>query len=468
MEYNGIQFSALASYRNNALFTTFPESADLTLLEPLGSVSNAKQVADVLGLHVHEYIHQLHNFSTTAGLQLLKNRLVALQFFATGTDGNGHYIRQGQVYKHINKDVLYNFEKEYSRILGDTGQIKLEGFLSDFQFDFFDTVEPTDDPTDPCQILGVRMEYKLAGAHQRTVIGNIGYNIITEGIAYEIERDVRNRITGELGAQLEYSTPVLPYRLYRPIVEALVGRVCTVEELVKVGTFALQNKIPSWGLKAAAFALQQGVLEPFTKMMETDNQEAVDSYRATIDSLLTTTFAGTAVKKGLVILDKIVMGAINRRIQSPYFELAFLREPLTLAVFEGVISDLDLPARCILQEKPDGQSELIWVGNDVGNLSDFECGAISTLQCALQYTQLHLALTGSFYNTAELPKSPHNLSCPYLNACPLRDKKTDPALCAEAPWMHDLDVQGGDVCWYVNGVKSVRNPKHEAYDEFYA
>ncbi|PZP04318.1 MAG: hypothetical protein DI621_25050 [Pseudomonas protegens] len=311
------------------------------------------------------------------------------------------------------------------------------------------------------------MEYKLGDTNQSTIIENIGYNIITEGIAYEIERDVRNRITGEMGSQLEYSTPVLPYRLYRPIVEALVGRACTVEELVKVGTFSLQNKIPSWGLKAAAFALKQGILDRFTTIMEADNQEAVRGYRTTIDSLLTTTFAGAAVKKGLVILDRIVMGAVKRRAQSPYFELEFLREPLTLEVFKEIIIDQDLPARCILQEKSGGKSELFWMGNDIGNLSDVECGAISTLQCALQYSQLHLAPTGSFNNTAELPNSPHDLSCPYLNACPLRERKTDPALCAKSPWMHDLDIESGNVCWYVNGVKSVRNPKYKDYEGSY-
>ncbi|AZD16901.1 hypothetical protein PUP66_20655 [Pseudomonas chlororaphis] len=468
MEYTGIQFSALASYRNNALFTTFSKTADLAVLEsPAPDLSN-KKVSDVLGVHVHEYIHQTHNFSTTAGLQLLKSRLVALQIFATGTNDNGHYIRQGQTYKHINKNVLSSFEKEYSQILGDTRQIVQEGFLSDFQFDFFDTVESTDDPNDPCQTLGVRMGYKLGGINQSIVIGNIGYNIITEGIAYEIERSVRNRITGEMGSELEYSTPVLPYRLYRPIVEALVGRACTVEELVKVGTFALQNKIPSLGLKAAAFALQQEILDHFTIIMEADNQEAVTSYRATIDSLLTTTFAGTAVKKGLKILDQIVMGAIQRRAQSPYFELEFLREPLTLEVFKGIIRDQELPARCILQEKSDCESELYWMGNDVSKLSDLECGAISTLQCALQYSHLHLAPTGRFNNTVYLPNSPHNLSCPYLNACPLRETKSDPALCAQSPWLHDLDIESGNVCWYVNGVKSMRNPKYKDYDDSYA
>ncbi|NVZ71742.1 hypothetical protein [Pseudomonas costantinii] len=468
MEYTGVQFSALASYRNNALFTTFSKVADLTLLESPAADLNNEKVSDVLGLHVHEYIHQIHNFSTTAGLQLLKSRLVALQVFATGTNDNGHYIRQGKTYKYINKNVLYYFEKEYSQILGDTRQIAQEGFLSDFQFNFFDTVEPTNDPSDVCQTLGVRMEYKLGGTNQSIVIGNIGYNIITEGIAYEIERNVRNLITGEEGSKLEYSTPVLPYRLYRPIVEALVGRACTVEELVKVGTFALQNKIPSLGLKAAAFALQQGILDHFTTIMESDNQEAVAGYRATIDSLLATTFAGTAIKKGLIILDQIVMGAIERRAQHPYFELEFLREPLTLEVFKKIIRDQELPARCILQEKSDCESELYWMGNDVSKLSDFECGAISTLQCALQYSHLHLAPTGSFNNTVYLPNSPHNLSCPYLNACPLRETKSDPALCVQSPWLHDLDIETGNVCWYVNGVKSMRNPKYKDYDDSYA
>ncbi|MEQ6327180.1 hypothetical protein VLF92_02420 [Pseudomonas chengduensis] len=249
------QHSALASYRNNSLFTTLPHTADINILQNESREPTTEELQNVLGLQVHEYIHQLHNLSSIAGLQLLTNRLASLRLFATGADENGHYIRAGRNYKQVEKTKLENFERDVNRILGSTGKISQEGFLKFLSFDRFEHSEETDDPIDPCNMLGIKITYELAGRKRNIEIDNVGYHIITEGIAYEIERQVRNNIADNNGVQLEYSTPPFPYRFFRPIVEHLVGRSCSLEELVKVGTLALQNKVPSWGLKAASLAL---------------------------------------------------------------------------------------------------------------------------------------------------------------------------------------------------------------------
>ena len=470
MSHFGSQFSALASYKNNALITVLPHTADLKLLMPLSGEPEKDTVQEVLGLQVHEYIHQLHNFSTTAGIQLLKNRLVALQIFATGTNDDGHYVRQGKIYKGIDKSVLENFERDYSRILGDTGKIEREGFLADFSFEVNEICEETDDPTDLCNILGVTVSYKIGGIPEKTVIDNVGYNIITEGIAYEIEMHVRNTITGGSGMGLVYSTPPLPYRLYRPIVEHLVGRRCSLPELVKIGTLALQNTIPSWGLKAATAALKHSdeLFEQFTASMAKEHQEVMEGYNKTISQLLDSVFVGTSVSDGMKMLDGIVRCAFNKRAEDPFFELLFIQEPLTLQAFSDIIQGGNLPPRCIIQNKFDEGAEYYWMGNGVANLPEATFGAISTLQAAIQYSHLHLSQKASFNNTSELVNSPHELSCPYLKVCPLKDARKNPELCSTTPWMHDLGIQSGDVCWYVNGVKSVRNLSYRDYDEEYA
>lgn len=473
MKYDGLQYSALASYKNNALFTTFPYTADLKLLGDTSVALDVEVVQEVLGLQVHEYIHQLHNFSTAAGIQMLKNRLVALQVFATGTNADGHYIRQGKIYSGIDKSKLVNFERDYSRVIGNTDKIEEEGFLSEFSFETIESVEETDDPSDPCNILGVKVEFKLAGIARVKVIENVGYNIITEGIAYEIERQVRNTITGKNGMLLDYSTPPLPYRFYRPIVEYLVGRPCSVSELVRVGTLALQNEIPSWGLKAATLALKHGeeLFDAFASDVAKGHQETFSRYKEVINLLLSTTFKGTAVKEGLRMLDDLVTSAIVKREKDPFFELAFLREPLSRKVLEDIIQNEDLPPRCILQKKSDEatdeKAELYWMGNGVADLPEATIGAVSTLQCAVQFSQLHLSKDASFNNTSGLNESPHDLSCPYLEVCPLKESREDSDLCSSSPWMHDIGVDAGEVCWYVNGVKSLRNLQHTDYDEMY-
>lgn len=469
MENSETQYSAYASYKNNSLFTALPEMADLEGLTSSSNPAETKDVSNALGLHIHEYIHQLHNISTTAGIQLLKNRLVALQIFATGTDDNGHYIRQGQSYKHIDKIALDTIEKDYSRILGNIDKINQEGFLTDFTFETFESQEDSDDPSDPYNLLGIDINYKLAGNPQSKKIENIGYNIITEGIAYEIEMHVRNTITGENGKALEYATPPLPYRFYRPIIEHLVGRPCSLVELIEVGTLALQNKIPSWGLKAATLAMKNGrsIFDAFASQMAEENRNVLSGYKDTVNLLLTDAFKGSAVNEGLKMLDRIVADTIKKREENPFLEILFTQEIKTPEDFLRIVYSEDLPTRCIIQKKPDNNAQLIWIGKNIDELSETTIGAMSTLQCAIQYSQLHLTKSASFSNTSKLAYSPHDLSCPYLDVCPLKSERDNPDLCSTAPWMHDLGNERKEVCWYVNGVKSLRNPNFRQYDQAY-
>lgn len=461
-------FSALASYKNNALFTTLPHTADLSILDQ-EEIPDAKVTEIVLGLHIHEFIHQLHNFSTTAGLQLLTNRLTALQIFATGTNDNGHYIRQGATYKHINSDLLENFEKDYFRILGSTDQILQPGFLTDLDFETFSSIEQTEDPTDPCEIVGVQSNFKIGGKSSSIKINNIGYSMITEGIAYEIEKQVRRSITGETGIELDYSTPPVPYRLYRPLVEHLVGRECDLSELVKVGTIALQNKIPSHGLLASTSALRLGPLhfERFSHDMMIEFDGVVSEYQETIEQLEKTVFISNSLKIGLSVLNKVVTCALDKRKNDPFYELVFTTEPLDLKAFLRIITVGNFPPRCILQNKPDDTAEFFWIGSNVSDLSNTEIEAISTLQSALQFSQLHLSPNAGFNNTSKLPESPNDSSCPYIKVCPLKEQRADPRLCSTSPWMHDIGIQEGGVCWYVNGVKSLRNIKYLDYNGAY-
>ncbi|WP_028631762.1 hypothetical protein [Pseudomonas parafulva] len=461
-------FSALASYINNALFTTLPETADLSTLIEKKDIK-AGVLEDTMGLHIHEFIHQLHNLSTTAGLQLLQSRLTALQIFATGTDDNGHYIRQGSVYKNVNDDLLRNFEEDYFRIIGCTEKIREQGYLTEFHFEETLMHEKTNDYDEPFTIAGMKLKFKIAGSQKEVEIDNIGYSMITEGIAYEIEKQVRNNITGKTGAELEYYTPPMPYRLYRPIVEHLVGRECDLSELVKVGTIALQHKIPSHGLIVSTSALKRGssYFEDFSKDMMLEFEAAVSEYQETIDQLERTVFSSTALKTGLSTLNTITTCAIQKRKADPFYELIFLSHKLTLENFTHIIMTGNFPPRCILQNKPDGTADYYWTGSNVSDLSDTEIGSISILQSALQFSQLHLSSSAGFNNTSELQNSQNNLSCPYIKICPLKNNRADPNLCSSSPWMHDVGTQEGEVCWYVNGVKSLRNHRFREYDDAY-
>jgi hypothetical protein len=465
MAFNESLNSGLGKYRNNSLFSLFEPEGDL--IDIVSSVDVEEDCArSAPALHVHEYVHYLHNISTTAGVQLLKNRLVSLRLFSTGADDNGHYIREGLIYKELSAMDAKELELDFCLILGSIEENKESGALGNIHCEFYDTRLESADPQDPYLIFGARINYEVRG-HQRSLdLPNIGYHLITEGVAYEIDREVRRKIKNEHSLILDENTPAYPYMLFRKLVECYVGRACSTHELVKVGTLALQNKIPSWGLKASMTALKHGkkVFKNFIREMKSEHGSVVNGYSQTIKALLETTFKGATVSNGLKAMDKLVADTHRKRINDLFFELRFLEFPLTPEKFAEIVNT-DMPPRSILQKKLDGSVDHYWMGSDNASLSDDDISALSTLQCALHYSQNHLSSQGAFKNTSTLDGKSSMESCPYLGACPLQKSRVDPELCRTSPWKHDLDISEGDVCWYTNGVKTLRNPWYKNYDD---
>jgi hypothetical protein len=84
----------------------------------------------------------------------------------------------------------------------------------------------------------------------------IGHDLISEGVAYEVEREIRfaNRTNSVLDA--DTGTPLYPYIAYQQIVDHFMGRPTTAQERIDVGVCALMT---------APLRLVDDLLEPELK-----------------------------------------------------------------------------------------------------------------------------------------------------------------------------------------------------------
>jgi hypothetical protein len=63
-----------------------------------------------------------------------------------------------------------------------------------------------------------------------------GLKFITEGIAYEIERDIKMR-WGISATEVDLSTPAYPYLMYGPLLEYLAGTKLSSKERIAIGLY---------------------------------------------------------------------------------------------------------------------------------------------------------------------------------------------------------------------------------------
>lgn len=449
--------SQMAAYRTNTLFSFFGVEGDLQFYLTEGEKELSRAA---LSLHVHEYIHYLHNISTTSGLQLLKNRLIGLRVFNAGADRNGHFVSASSNSYGGDPVLFSEYENDLPAILGSVVELKKSGHIDNIECRFSKRTEATSDPTDPLHILGVDISFTLAGREEKISALNFGYSVITEGVAYEIERELRKKL-GEPEYSLDQHVSVYPYLLYRKVVEYFVGRKCSTYELIQVGTLALQNKIPSWGLYAAMMALEHdsSVFNELIKSTYSDFDENAVAYQNVVSLLIDKVFKNTLLAKGLKVLDDIVRPAIKKRQSNMFYEDVFLRNDLLPENFFQIAAEEDLAPRCVVQKTHNGGYDGYWIGMGVDHQSidDSSLEALSILQCAIHFTQLHLTSQGKLVNTIDLKKNSTKKECPYLNICPIRQRKSNPSLCENAPWMHDFESINSENCWYGAGVQSLRN-----------
>ncbi|UCV01012.1 hypothetical protein [Acidovorax radicis] len=443
------QFSSatLGVYSTNSFFTRFKSAADL-------SPADGDPYPSAVPTHVHEFIHYLHNISTVAGVRaaVLVNTAVfmATQYLMTESE----LIEKSSQETLQSKDVEF-FLKHLNLIFGSFE--KIEDCRDESIEDHWE-ISNLQSYDQNCFAHLFAYQLNIKGViKKRAVHGvlKIGLNFITEGIAYEVEREVWQK-NGIASGIIDDATPIFPYLTYEPVVNYIVGRKTNQSERMKVGSAALMHYSPSQGFIEACLALRKGgdsfdkyfknSIKALKFYMDNAFEEEVDILRefyAHTDKL------GEPFESYLMR----IKSASQMRSTFPLVEEIFLQDSLTPSRFLEISSAL--AERLIIQEKADGTAITDYHGNQNGlaSLPDEKITWFIVLCSAIHFVKQHFTADGGISKTKDLK----NAICPFSGACYVEFSEGNPDVCKKTPWRFKAtkNVNKNGVCWYVAGIRSI-------------
>lgn len=455
----------LGTYRVHSLFTRITSEGDLDpdIGDPLpGAVA----------LHAHEYTHYIHNLSTVAGLDALLACFWLVAPFVRGTDERGFFTASEGL---DNGDELTSAFKVMNSARGSViGIPKDENFqwpkITEWCFgavrsESVTLSHSTEGEIGKIQVSSIPITAKHIRGEPLELVLSPGLDFLSEGIAYEIEREQRRAPTLSEQA-LDSQTPSYPYLAYRPLVEHLVGHSTTPQERILIGNLALMTNAPAQaffslcaaikidkdradGLSTEQDKLGNLIYQDFIKHLSNPNF----SYTGQLKVIL----AGSAeLSEGLEIYCKLIDKGLQQRTKTFMLEQMLIQKKLSSDEFRNFT--LNVLERLVCQEKVDGDSVIDWIAPLNGVIAEVPedvLQRLSVLQTSIHYLQQHFTMDGRLGSTAELRES----ACPFAGACQAQKQYDHPEDCGRKPW--NVSVDGGKkVCWYEAGRLSLRMAKN--------
>lgn len=454
---------ALGTYRMHSLFTRISSSGDM-------DVAESERFKFAVALHVHEYTHYLHNLTTRAGLDALLPCFWLIPYFASHTDEFGIFTAP----EDIDKDDQISLAFEVMR----SGRGAVEGIQKGDKIQWprivkwiisdpvFDIVKLNLDgqnigSIDKCS---VKIIAKPHNAQPIEITLTPGLDFISEGVAYEIERE-QCRLAGIEEKDLDSQTPSYPYLAYRPLVDHFVGRETTVIERIAIGNYALMTNSPSSYFFELCLTLKDGGLAGDAKSRGFINltKEIIASFkeiRSKPDlTQIKNSVTGSAwLFKGADLYSSLIERGLSLRSKWPLMELALIQKKLTPDTFRLIT--INLLDYLVCQEKVEPPHKIEWIGskrNGVFSASGDDLQNLSVLQTSIHYLQQHFTNDGRLGNTAKMPDS----ACPFDGVCPLQNSYSNPELCATKPWQVSIADGITKICWYEAGRLSLRSKREK-------
>lgn len=443
------------AFKQNTLFTKTVADADL---DPL----NKWVYPLALPIHVHEYVHYLHNISTISGLLFFLNELYFIFEFVKGTNGLGEYDPARvdcSVFPHlVDTNNILNGRLIFSD-LPEGARVKAWSFSDPVVSNKTICLQGHD--IEGCLLTSVSASAEIDDGIRCTVEFNVGLTLITEGVAYEIDREIRRGL--DKWINLDKDVPAYPYLIYRHFVDFLLSRESTVEERIILGACALSSPSPGAELLKGCAALAAGGLKGITFL---DYRSKIvngylsfcDGFKANIAPQLLISFQDSPlIARGLKDYLSIIYSAVEYRSGDFALELG-------LCQLKEVSEFRDYVARVapqwISQEKRDSSRVISWHGKKQV-VESIDEGAISALQSIFHYIQAHVLSDGALVAT----KFISGVQCPFVGACKAQEASGFPIECVTKPWDVKLLLSGeevGSVCFYNTGVRSLFEAEAEA------
>ncbi len=443
-EFDSPSSAAAGIYRQNTFYIRMSSLFDL---EP----PESEPLPVAVAMHAHEYVHFLHNASTTAGQAYLLSNLMLLRAMAGGCDDQGYFLGLDDMAED-GRNFLRDTVALMRAQLGSTTAKLLADCknISHWKFSSPEIVKCDDIPS-------VVATFSTQDVNSESPIQNItiGLSFITEGVAYEIDREMR-RLSGFPENDLDTQTAIFPYLTYREIVRSWSGRYLNAHDLIAVGIAALAHQYSGFWLTKICDALKS-TNQPLNSVLEKANANCRNDSALVLAAL---SEQRNDLSKGDVIWTamgeymKMAEAGVQLRQKHWAPELAFISRPLPPEEFRQCIGAM---LDClVIQGKPNGAPDMYWIGPGVVATNERSISCLGALQSALHFNQLHLSAEGSAVATAALEGRP--TPCPFAGGCETERNDHYPLICKSAPWKRFASAFPGEqVCWYAAGVKALRN-----------
>ncbi|RRV55504.1 hypothetical protein EGJ15_24385 [Pseudomonas sp. p99-361] len=283
-----------------------------------------------------------------------------------------------------------------------------------------------------------------------------GLDFISEGIAYEVERDILKK-SGKSAVEVDLSTPSFPYLAYGPLLESIVGRAIPSDERLFLGAMALLTRVPSAALNNLCKLHHDGegtkAAQAFEVMVAGIVKNFKDYSDYVISSIIPMLYgvfgASDVLNAGMQVYERLIVKGLKTRLRNSFLESAFLNNKMDVTGFNKVAAKY--LERMTFQEKPFGEAEISWVGEEgsVVSMPAHMHDAFAALQSCIHYMQQHFAS-----HVLQVSRRPlGQVRCPYSGACSVEIDRGNPQACKYEPWQSNVD-ESLPKCVYQVGVEA--------------
>jgi hypothetical protein len=433
-------------------------------LEPASGIPSKNAVA----IHAHEYVHMLHNVSTCAGLHLFLANTWLLRSLPHATDGDGHFRGPDFLFEPERIRVRQSYDWLTALLGGIKWRYSADGppDVASWKFEAVKSgrhvvvVPPQAFPVELISLDGQAIQ-KDGTSHPFSLA--VGYHFITEGVAYEVEREIRRGV-GIAEHLLDAGTPPHPYLMFGKLMDDWVGRETTPAERIDLGVYALRDTSPGRALWDLTQSLRQHAPQPAADgrvpavVMQNFsaglNADLLDFFRLSIAPEIAQLGRTPAVKQAAAELSGLFETALVLRTKEPVLERTLLG-----------CRDKDSYRQCVaqlvdcfvLQTKASGIVDNMWIGPGIVARTTASAENLVRIQTAMHFAQRHFHPAHGLQSTAQLGK----MTCPFSGGCKLESDEDFPLVCSTRPWdRFPGSKQGEPVCWYAGGVKALARARY--------
>jgi hypothetical protein len=447
-EFESPSNGAVGHYRQNAFYIRMTSLYDL---DP--SIGDPPAVA--VALHAHEYVHFLHNISTTAGQTYLLSNLVLLRLLSVGCDDQGYFSGLNSMGDDERKSIRYVAALMCAQ-LGTTSPKQLTSRGVNL-WECSPAEVSSNDGMPKVAAVFERLPKTDTSEPEREIVV-VGLSFITEGVAYEVDREMR-RLSGMRERDLDAQTYFFPYLAFRVLVQCWSDRDLEANDYIAIGVTALACKFAGQGLAEICAELKNSkssvidVLSNARSRFQGDSEDVLRLLREQRRDLSSGDATWVAMGEYMALAEA---GAqMRKKFWAP--EFAFLEGSPTPEEFKGRIGAM---LDClVIQEKPDNGLDMYWIGPGTAATTDQAAQYLGSLQSALHFSQLHLTANGNACPTASL----RLVKCPFSGGCKSEIDDGYPQECKTSPWVRFTPSRPKElVCWYAAGVKTLRKSENRS------